>query len=434
MTKLKYFVVFIAAAAFTAACSKTPSSGKPSSPSKTAVAAGETSGDPAPAGNPPGKGKMAFSGREPGGGWRAGRGGGLRGRGSSLVMLTEEESRAVEILTVKPEFRAVRSKLKAMGKVLVPPNKKAIVSYAFPARIAEIHVSIGEWVRAGQKLVTLQSEEVGAAKSEFFKAGADYELARQNLEREKNLYQRGVGAQKNVLIAEAEFKVAEAGLGSAEKKLHVLGFTENQVKSMEDVHEINPVISLYALLDGKVIENRAVLGAMIDQSTEILTIMNPTVLCVDAEIYERDIARIKSGLDAEIAVPAYPGEVFPGKICYIGDVFNEETRTITVRTEVDNKKYKLKPGMFADMLIYLDRSASVLTLPEEAILNDRDDNYVFVKDGAGFRLQIVDLGARESGYREILSGLMESDDVVTAGNFQLKSKLLSDILKKAGIH
>jgi multidrug efflux pump subunit AcrA (membrane-fusion protein) len=86
------------------------------------------------------------------------------------------------------------------------------------------------------------------------------------------------------------------------------------------------------------------------------------------------------------------------------------------------------------MLIYFDRSASVLTLPEEAILNDRDDNYVFVKDGAGFRLQIVDLGARESGYREILSGLMESDDVVTAGNFQLKSKLLSDILKKAGIH
>jgi cobalt-zinc-cadmium efflux system membrane fusion protein len=434
MTKLKYFVVFIAAAAFTAACSKTPSQGKPSSPPKTAVAAGETSDDPAPAGNPLGKGQMAFSGREPGGGRGAGRGGGLRGRGSSLVMLTEEESRAVEILTVKPEFRAVRSKLKAMGKVLVPPNKKAIVSYAFPARIAEIHVSIGEWVRAGQKLVTLQSEEVGAAKSEFFKAGADYELARQNLEREKNLYQRGVGAQKNVLIAEAEFKVAEAGLGSAEKKLHVLGFTENQVKSMEDVHEINPVISLYALLDGKVIENRAVLGAMIDQSTEILTIMNPTVLCVDAEIYERDIARIKSGLDAEIAVPAYPGEVFPGKICYIGDVFNEETRTITVRTEVDNKKYKLKPGMFADMLIYLDRSASVLTLPEEAILNDRDDNYVFVKDGAGFRLQIVDLGARESGYREILSGLMESDDVVTAGNFQLKSKLLSDILKKAGIH
>ncbi|TRZ86665.1 efflux RND transporter periplasmic adaptor subunit [bacterium] len=434
MTRLKYFVVFIAVAAFTATCSKTPSSGKPSSPPMTAVAAGETSGDPGPAGNPLGKGKMTFFSGEPGGGRAAGRGGGLRGRNSSLVMLTEEESRAVEIKTVKPEFRAVRSKLKAMGKVLIPPNKKAIVSYAFPARIAEIHVSIGEWVRAGQKLVTLQSEEVGAAKSEFFKAGADYELARQNLEREKNLYQRGVGAQKNVLIAEAEFKVAEAGLGSTEKKLHVLGFTENQVKSMEDVHEINPVISLYALLDGKVIENRAVLGAMIDQSTEILTIMNPTVLCVDAEIYERDIARIKSGLDAEIAVPAYPGEVFPGKICYIGDIFNEETRTITVRTEVDNKKYKLKPGMFADMLIYLDRSASVLTLPEDAILNDRDDNYVFVKDGAGFRLQIVDLGVRESGHREILSGLMENDDVVTAGNFQLKSKLLSDILKKAGIH
>ena len=384
----------------------------------------------------PGQGQGYGRGRG-GSGLGRGKNSYVRGRGWGKIdeiNLTDKENSAIEIKTVKAEYRPLRSQLFATGKVIAHPYRKAIVSYAFPARIAQIHVRIGDWVKPGQELVTLQSEEVGNAKSEFYKAMADYELARVNYERQKRLFDRGVGAQKDYLAAEAEFKVAEANQNAAEKKLHVLGFTEAQIKEIAEAHQINPVITLFAPIRGKIINNNAILGAMIDQGTEILTVLDPTILCVDADLYEKDIAKIREGQHVEATVPAYPGENFVGKICYISDVLNEETRTITVRTEMENQNYKLKPGMFADIAIFLNHATDVLVVPADAILDDRDDKIVFVKQDNKFFLHVVETGAKENNFVEILSGLNEGDFVVTDGNFQLKSKMYEEILKKGQVH
>ena len=133
--------------------------------------------------------------RAPGGGRGPGRGAGLgprdgRGAGqglgrglrrawddTALLRLTESEAKAVEIETAEVAYQPMTSHLRATGKVLDSPFRKAIVSYPFPARVAAIHVRPGDWVRSGQPLVTLQSEAVGEAKSEYFKARADFELA-----------------------------------------------------------------------------------------------------------------------------------------------------------------------------------------------------------------------------------------------------------------
>lgn len=350
------------------------------------------------------------------------------------ITLTEEESAAVQIQTAQAELRPLKSALSAMGKVIAPQHKKAIVSYAFPARISQIHIRIGDWVKTGQRLVTLQSEEVGSAKSEFYKAMADFELAEVSFKRQQRLYERGVGAQKDFLSAEADLKVAQANLDAAEKKLHVLGFSEAEIQTISESHQINPIITLYAPISGKIIANNAVLGSMIDQSTEILVIMDPTVLWIDAEIYEKDIAKVRLGQSVEITVPAYPGETFSGKITYISDVITEETRTITVRTEVENKDFRLKPGMFASITISLNHQVHALVVPQAAVLEDKGDLVVFLKRGEQFLLQVVQTGSRENGYIEILRGLGEGDEVVVAGNYQLKSKLYEEILKAGHIH
>jgi cobalt-zinc-cadmium efflux system membrane fusion protein len=380
-------------------------------------------------------GKLAGEVRPRGQGFQAGqRGRGRRWGKSDLVKLSAEEAEAVQIETVLASYKSIDSLLQAMGKVLAHQLRKAIVSYAFPARIAGIHVRIGDWVKPGQELVTLQSEEVGNAKSEYYKARADFELASSNYERTKRLFDRGAGAQKNLLTSAAELKVAEANLDAAEKKLHVLGFTEAEVKVIAETHQINPVITLFAPIGGKIIQNNAVLGGMIDQSTEILTIMDPGLLWVDAEIYEKDIARVRIGQSVEVSVPAFPDEIFAGKISYISDVLNEETRTITVRTEVENKRYKLKPGMFASISISLNHQSRALVLPEEAVLDDADDKIVFVKGDGAYYPRIVEIGAKREGYVEIIKGIQAGDEIVTTGNYQLKSKLYDEILKRAGVH
>jgi cobalt-zinc-cadmium efflux system membrane fusion protein len=385
----------------------------------------------------PGQQRMGKRGQQAVGRGLAGRGRGRRARNwgpADVIEFTEEEQKAIEVETIKAAYMPLKSTLTAMGKVLEHPYRKAIVSYPFPARIAQIHARIGDWVKQGQRLVTLQSEEVGNAKSEFYKAQADYELARVNYERQKRLFDRGVGAQKDYLYAESDFKIAEANRNATEKKLHVLGFSEEEVKAIAETHQINPVITLYAPIDGKITINNAVLGAMIDQGTEILTIMDPTILCIDAEIYEKDIAKIRDKQQVEVNVPAYPGDQFNAEICFIGDVLNEETRTITVRSEVKNADYKLKPGMFADIKILLNHHDRSLVLPKEAILDDGDNSIVFIKKAGKYFPQVVELGAKEDSLVEILSGIQEGDEVVTTGNYQLKSKLYDEILKKGHVH
>jgi len=385
----------------------------------------------------------------PGGGHGPGRGAGLGprdGRGRALggggrswdaatvLRLTENEIKAVELATVEAALQPMSSRLKATGKVLANPFKKAIVSYPFPARIAAIHVRPGDWVRAGQELVTLQSEAVGEAKSAYFKALADGELARSSYEREKRLFDRGAGAGKNLQAAEAEWKVAQASLEAAEKKLHVLGFTEAQVKTASATHEINATITLFAPLAGRIVDNNIALGTMVDQATEILTILDPAVLMVDADIYERDLAAVRKGQEVDVTVPAYPDQIFQGRVQYIGDTIKEETRTVTVRTEVANRDDRLKPGMFASLVILLDRQARALTVPQEAVLDDGDRKIVFVARDDGYQPRVVVTGSRMDGSVEIVSGLEPGDRVVTAGNYQLKSKLYDEVLKGAHVH
>ncbi len=175
-------------------------------------------------------------------------------------------------------------------------------------------------------------------------------------------------------------------------------------------------------------------GDMVVQTTEILTVLDPGVLIVDADIYERDLAAVSKGQEVDVTVPAYPDLVFKGRILYIGDEIKEETRTVTVRTEVVNEGYRLKPGMFASLSILLDRQARALTVPQAAVLDDGDRKIVFVARDGAYVPRVVVTGVKMNGSIEVLSGLAAGEKVVTEGSYQLKAKLYDEVLKGAHIH
>jgi len=357
------------------------------------------------------------------------------GDGFETIVLTDAELESVQIETVPVSLRSLSSELSAMGRVLPHQYRQAIVSYPFPARIAESLVRAGDWVKEGDPLVVLQSEEVGQATSAFYSANADHELAKVDFERETQLFESGVGARKNLSYAEAGLRVAEATLNAAEKKLHVLGFTEEGIRVLTETHQVNPIITLFAPIAGKVIKNDMILGGMVDQATEILTILDLSRVWVEAEIYEKDIARVRNGQDVMIAVPAYPGDTFLGVITYVGDVLDPNTRTLTVRTGVNNTEFKLKPGMFADLTIELSQNGTALAVPADAVLDDQGEQLVFIMTGDhDFEPRYVTTGTREGGFVEIVSGVEVGEEIVTTGNFQLKSKLYEAILKAGHVH
>ena len=127
-----------------------------------------------------------------------------------VVCLSDAEFQRLGIKTEVVKSQECRSVLKPMGKVLAPQPQTAIVSHAFPARVAEIHV---------KALVTLESHEVGIAKAEFYKARADLELTQLTLAREERLLGNGIGIKKNHLAAEAAYKIAQANAEAAEKTI-----------------------------------------------------------------------------------------------------------------------------------------------------------------------------------------------------------------------
>jgi len=351
------------------------------------------------------------------------------------VELSEASRKLVGIETNEAALRSCNHVLRRTGKILAPAPQTVIISHAFPARVAEIHVKIGDKVEKDQPLVTLECQEVGQAKAEFYKVLADLDLAKINLAREERLLKSSIGIKKDHVAAETAHKIAQSAAEAAEKKLHVFGFTEEQVEELAGTHQISATITLDSPIAGKVVANNAVRGALVDQLTEILKIIDLSLLWVDAEIFEKDIARVKIGQNVRITVSAYPGDVFQGKVTYIGDIVDETTRTITVRAEVDNRDGRLKPGLFADVEISLNGNDKVLAVPTAAILEDGDLKVVFVEQRkGGYECREIVTGFCDGEYRQVMSGLEAGELVVVEGNHQLRSELKKDQLHHGHAH
>lgn len=354
--------------------------------------------------------------------------------GEQVIRLSGEVEKQINIKTAAVKPGPVKSTLKAMGKVLTPNDRKAIVGCAYSARIVGLHAAVGQWVERDRPLVTIECEEVGNAQSEFVKALTDYELSELDYEREERLFKKDIGAKKDHLEAKARHQIARAALNAAEKKLMVLGLSKEQIRELSETQNVGPRVTVNAPITGRVVMNNAVLGAVVDAPTEIMVIMDLESLWIDAEIFEKDLSKVKKGQEVEIVVPAYPEEHFHGQIHYIGDVVNSDTRTITVRTIVENTDFRLKPGMFADITILTDHKESAVIVPKEAILDDGGRKIVFVRDKDHYALRTVETGARYNGDIEIVNGLSIGEIVVVEGNFQLKSRFQQGAIGRGHTH
>jgi RND family efflux transporter MFP subunit len=142
-------------------------------------------------------------------------------------------------------------------------------------------------------------------------------------------------------------------------------------------------------------------------------------------IYEKDLTGVRPGAEVTLHTQAFPGEEFRGRLVLIGPLVDEKTRTIEGRVEVPNPKERLKPGMYVDVSIASGEIRPALVIPESALQEFQSQSVVFVRTAPGtYELRLVEAGERTGGRAEIVKGLAEGDEVVTAGSFLLKSEFL----------
>ena len=346
---------------------------------------------------------------------------------------------AIEIELVGPQ--SIAGVIPATGKVLVPEDRVAVIGPVNEGRIVRLFAGQGSRVQKGQKLADLESADIDQAEADYLKALADYEnarrssaaeirLAQANYDRTKLLYEKTITAGKNLQTAEHDLEVAKAAgessvngakatLTAARRHLLILGLSSSTIDSLPKKPDLAAVFSLNSPIAGTVIERNATVGASVGTDANLFKIIDLSRVWIDANVFEKDLARVRMGQEVKVNVPALPGSTYTGRVILIDSVVDPETRTIKVRTEVANPDSRLKPDMFANVEIVTDLNRSAISIPQTAVLNDGGKTVVFVAEGNRYQKREVHTGIQNGDRLEIVEGLSAGEKVVVKGNYLL---------------
>ncbi|PCI35048.1 MAG: hypothetical protein COB53_11335 [Elusimicrobia bacterium] len=196
----------------------------------------------------------------------------------------------------------------------------------------------------------------------------------------------------------------------------------SRVKAGQIVAEIQTVSSYHVKtpISGVVIELNFAVGEQVDVSRKLLTILDPSVLWVEASIFESDLRAVEDSREAVISSSVYPEETFRGKLVALSAVFDEATRSVKAIFEFPNTDERLRPGMFVDVSIEAEAKEEALAVPSAAVLDKEGMRVVFVHTHVEeFEMREVHLGGRYGNLISIRSGVAEDERVVTVGAYQL---------------
>ncbi len=352
--------------------------------------------------------------------------------GAETVLTLDRSAAAHTIEVVRVERRRLGGTIHATATIEADANRVAHVTSRIPARVVRLLADPGAQVAAGQPLVILNSVELGKAKTDYLKARSLESIADQHLRREQALYEQKIAAHKDVLEARAAHDTALAQLEASRETLSLL-ISAGELAHLSWSGNDHPLseFALSSPIAGTLVKRDLTLGALIDASSEPMTVIDLDRVWVIANLFEHDLAGVSVGAPARVTVEAYPDEHFDGAVRYIADTVDRETRTVKARIEVPNPGHQLKPGMFAHAAIESARGGrEVLVAPESAIYEAGARKVAFVALGDNrFAAREVTLGGAGGGEVEILSGLNAGDSVVTRGGVTLKALLLKGAAK-----
>ena len=358
-----------------------------------------------------------------------------------LIALTPEAIANAGI-TVQPAGTITRSQvLTAPGLMALDETRTARVGSLQEGLIVETTAQVGDRVRARQTLARMHSHDVHDAWAGYRKALAERRRADNQLtyaveahERAKRLFTDKAVSLQEVQRAEVERVAARQAVDTAQAEV---------IRAIEELEHVGIEIPASGLppdgqspesseqipvrtpIAGVVLERLVTPGTTVTPGTPLFVVSELSTLWAVAEVDEALLSRVQTGRPVEVSVAAYPDRKFPGTVTFIADTVNPKTRRITVRSTVPNPDGRLKPEMFATVLLGEADPRVVIVVPPGAVQTVDGKSVVFVEQSVGrFAIRAVDLGVESDGQVEILAGITAGDRVVASGSFLLKSELL----------
>lgn len=339
-----------------------------------------------------------------------------------LTLTTEEAERAgVKVEEIKPQ--QLGETVVVTATIRPDQDRLARVAPRTEGRVTTAEAKLGDRVNAGQALATLDSVAVGEAHAAWAQAQSELRIADADFKRAETLIADEIIPRKDYLRAQADRDKAAAALRATTDRLRLLGGAPGA--SGTGVSRF----AVTAPFAGTVIEKKATLGELATPSEPMFTIADLSRLWIQADLPESALAKVRVGANAKVTVPAYPNEIFSGRVGHIGASLDKETRTVAARIEVQNADGRLKPEMFATAAIeVIGEKRETMTLPDAAIVLMQGQPTVFVYEQGAYAMRVVEPGDRIGGRTVLKSGVKAGEQVVTSGAYALKARKLKSQL------
>ena len=309
----------------------------------------------------------------------------------------------------------VENSLVLTGKVMPFEERQVKVSPLVDGIIEKLTANLGDYVQRGQALAIVHSTDVADIENQTISSKTDLVSAQKNLQVQQDLFKSGLATEKDVLLAENEVTKSKGSLNRA-----------NEVSGIYGVK--NSFYTLKSPISGYVVDkNSAISDKMAYHEGEtgaFFTIADLSQVQIIANVYESDIAKVKLGYSVKISLIAYPDKIFTGKIDKISNVLDPQTRTMTVRINLKNEGNILKPEMFAQITVNFDQNKKMVSIPAEAVIFDKNKNFVIVYKGAKDVVsREVQIAQTTNGKSFIYNGLQEGEQVMLKNQLMIYNAL-----------
>jgi cobalt-zinc-cadmium efflux system membrane fusion protein len=324
--------------------------------------------------------------------------------------------------TVKVAPSPVSDIVRVAGQIDFDENRVARIGATITGRVAAMPANIGQTVLRGQVLAQITSTDLSVQQLSYVRARAAHDLNRRAAERARTLFDAGVISAAELQRRESEYQVASAEMRAASDQLRLLGLSSSALGQLGAKGAINSASQVTSTMSGVVVERHLALGQVVQPSDQLYVVADLSKVWAVAQVPEQQVRFVRVGQQVTLDIPALGDEKRSGRLVYVGQTVDPKTRTVLVRTELDNSTGQLKPSMLATMLV---QSAPVdrLTIPASAVVRDNNEDHVFVAQGGNrYRLRKVKLAEENKGLRAVLSGLVAGETVVAEGAFHLNTE------------
>jgi cobalt-zinc-cadmium efflux system membrane fusion protein len=333
------------------------------------------------------------------------------------VELSDTQLKSVKVETVgEREFPIEKS---AVGSIDFNEDMLTQVFTPYQGRLIGLFAKVGDEVKKGDTLFTIDSPDLLQASSTLIAAAGVLEFTNRNLERLKNLYSTRAVSQKDVEQATSDQQTAQGAFRAARDEVRIFGKTDAEIDRIVDERHVDPTLVVPSPISGRITARNAAPGLFIQPGNPPApyTVADTSTMWMIANVAESDSPAFRVGQDVKVSMMAYPGRIFEGRISTIASAVDPMTRRVLTRSEIADPGHELRSGMFATFVIRVGEPVRSVAMPLDGVVREGDGTMsVWVTaDRRRFVRRTVKTGLQYDGFHQILSGLQAGELAATEG-------------------